>query len=135
MYISITTIISFIIVIISSLAILVIFHLKREGNIAKILDKLIHKKQSNKATIELYLGIMRNSLKELNIKYEKVTLNEGKDLLFTFEYQSGNFSLFIPMSDTNVKGFSLHYPLSISPTLINFKPFVLLATRQIIPAA
>ena len=110
MYISITTIISFIIVIISSLAILVIFYLKREGNIAKILDKLMHKTQSNKVTIELYLGIMRNSLKKLNIKYEKVTLNEGKDMLFTFEYQSGNFSLFIPMSDTNVKGFSLHYP-------------------------
>lgn len=91
MYISITTIISFIIVIISSLAILVIFYLKRAGNIAKILDKLMHKKQSNKVTIELYLGIMRNSLKELNIKYEKVTLNEGKDLLFSFEYQSGIF--------------------------------------------
>lgn len=91
MYISITTIISFIIVIISSLAILVIFYLKREGNIAKILDKLMHKTQSNKVTIELYLGIMRNSLKKLNIKYEKVTLNEGKDMLFTFEYQSGNF--------------------------------------------
>lgn len=93
------------------------FYLKKKQELVTMVSMLTHKTQNDEKTRAQYLSIMRNALKQLNINYEETWLNANKDVRYTFQYQSGNFSLFLPMSDFNVRGFSLHFPYIYTTTL------------------
>lgn len=117
MYINLTILIAIIIAIISMGALCFFFYLKKKQELVMLLNKLMCKTQNDEKARTQYLNTMRNALKQLNIGYKETWLNANKDVRYTYQYQSGNFSLFLPMSEHNVRGFSLHFPYIYTTTL------------------
>lgn len=117
MYINLTILIAIAIAITCVGALCIFFYLKKKQELVMLLNKLTHRTQNDEKDRMLYLNTMRNALKQLNISYKETWLNANKDVRYTYQYQSGNFSLFLPMSEFNVRGFSLHFPYIYTATL------------------
>ncbi len=117
MYINLTIIIAITIAIISMGILCFFFYLKKKQDLVMLINKLTHKTQNDEKARTQYLNTMRDALKQLNINYQETWLNANKDVRYTFLYQSGHFSIFLPMSDFDVRGFSLHYPYIYTATL------------------
>lgn len=115
MYINLSTLIAIVGAFIGLGVLGFFFFLKKKQEFVTILNMLVHKTQNDEKGRTQYLNTMRNALKQLNIKFEETWLN--KDVRYTYQYQSGNFSIFLPMSELNVKGFSLHFPYIYIGTL------------------